>query len=64
MENFDGTGEELRGVHCGIILKLVLDEVEFEVVDRIDLAQDRDQWRVCEHGCEPSGSMQGHALLR
>jgi hypothetical protein len=33
----------------------------WEGVDRMHLAQDRDQWRAgsCEHGNEPSGSIKG-----
>jgi hypothetical protein len=34
------------------------------VMDWIDLAQDRDQWRgSCEHGNEPSGSIKWWEVL-
>jgi hypothetical protein len=31
--------------------------IGWDGMDWIDLAQDRDQWRTCEHGDEPSGSL-------
>jgi hypothetical protein len=35
-----------------------LREIEWDDMDRIDLAQDRDQWRaLCENGNEHSGSI-------
>jgi hypothetical protein len=32
-------------------------------MDWINLAQDRDKWRVCEHGNEPSHSVKFGDLL-
>jgi hypothetical protein len=41
-----------------------LKEIEWESVDGIRLAQDRDQWRgLCEHGNEPSGFIKGGEFL-
>jgi hypothetical protein len=34
-----------------------LGEIGWDGRDWIELAQDRDQWRACEHGDEPSGSL-------
>jgi len=44
-------------------IRMDLREVEWEGVDWIHLAQDRDQWWVLEHGNEPSGSIKGRAFL-
>jgi hypothetical protein len=39
-------------------IKMDLRDIGLDVMDCIDLAQDRDQWSVpCEHGNEPSGSI-------
>jgi hypothetical protein len=40
-------------------IKMDLTEIGWDGMDLIDLAQDRDQWRVffCEHGNETSGSI-------
>jgi hypothetical protein len=32
-------------------------------VDLVDMSQDRDQWRVCENGNEPSGSIRNLEFL-
>jgi hypothetical protein len=34
-----------------------LREIEWGGMGWIDLAQDGDQWRTCEHGNEPLGSI-------
>jgi hypothetical protein len=44
------------GVDGKIILKC-LREIGWKSTDWIHLAQNRDQWRVREHGSEPSDSM-------
>jgi hypothetical protein len=37
---------------------MVLREIEWDGMNWIELAQDRDQWRaLCEHGDEPLGSL-------
>jgi hypothetical protein len=36
-------------------IKIDLIEIEWDGMDWIDLAQDRDQWSSCEHGNKPSG---------
>jgi hypothetical protein len=39
-------------------IKIDLRETGLDGVDWVDLAQNRDQWRgSCEHGDEPSGSL-------
>jgi hypothetical protein len=39
-------------------IKIDLREKQWDGMDYIDLAEDRDQWRgSCEHGDEPSGSL-------
>jgi hypothetical protein len=38
-------------------IKMNLTEIGCDGLDWIDLAQDREQWRTCEHGNEPSGSI-------
>jgi hypothetical protein len=41
-----------------------LREIGWGDVDWIDMAQDRDQWRVfCGHGNEPSGSIKCWEIL-
>ena len=46
------------GVDRKIVLKVDLREVGWGDIDWIDLAHDRDRWRVfCECGNEPSGSI-------
>jgi hypothetical protein len=42
---------------------MALWEVEWEGVDWMQLAQDRNQWRACEHGNEPSDSIKGGEFL-
>jgi hypothetical protein len=44
-------------------MKVDLGEIEWGGMDWIDLAQDRNQWRACEHGNEPSGSMKCCEIL-
>jgi hypothetical protein len=39
------------------IIKMYLRHIGCDGMDWIDMAQDRDQWRACEHGNEPSGSI-------
>jgi hypothetical protein len=36
-------------------IRIDLGEIGWHGMDRIDLAQDRDQWKAREHGNEPSG---------
>jgi hypothetical protein len=39
-------------------IKMDLREIEWDGMDWIELAQDRDQWRaLVKHGDEPSGSL-------
>jgi hypothetical protein len=38
-------------------VKMDLKGIGWDGTDCIDLAQDRDQWRSCEHGNEPWGSI-------
>jgi hypothetical protein len=45
-------------------IKMDLREIEWGSMNWIDLAQDRDQWRVsCEHGNAPSGSIKRRNFL-
>jgi hypothetical protein len=44
-------------------IRLDLREIWREGVDWMHLTQDRDQWRACEHGKEPSGSRKGGEFL-
>jgi hypothetical protein len=37
-------------------IRMYLREIDLRGVDWIRLAQDRDRWRACECGDEPSGS--------
>jgi hypothetical protein len=37
-------------------IKMDLRKIGWDGMDRIDLAQNRGQWRACEHGNEPPGS--------
>jgi hypothetical protein len=36
-------------------IKMELRDIEWDCMDWIDLAQNRDKWSTCEHGNEPSG---------
>jgi hypothetical protein len=45
------------------ILGVMLREIGWDGGDWIDMAQDRDQWRACEHGIEPSGSIKCWKVL-
>jgi hypothetical protein len=38
-------------------IKINIREIGWDGMDWIDLAQCRDQWRTCEHGNEPWGSI-------
>jgi hypothetical protein len=38
-------------------IRMNLGEMGWSDVDWIDLAKDRNRWRTCEFGIEPSGSM-------
>jgi hypothetical protein len=40
------------------IMEIGVDEASW-----IQLAQDRFQWRACEHGNEPSGSIRKHDIF-
>jgi hypothetical protein len=45
-------------------IKMDLGGIEWDGMDWIHLAQDRDQWRACcEHGNEPSGSIKCWEVL-
>jgi hypothetical protein len=49
--------EEL-GVEGEIILKLILQEIGWKGVAWIDMAQDREEFGLCNHGGESLGSEQ------
>jgi len=40
-------------------IKVALEEIEHDGVDRIQLAQHRIQWQTCENGNEPLCSIKG-----
>jgi hypothetical protein len=45
-------------------IKIALEEIGWDGIDWIDLAGDRDQWRVfVEHGNEPSDSIKCWEVL-
>jgi hypothetical protein len=44
-------------------IKIDLRDIEWNIMDWIDLAHYRDQWRCCEHGDEPSGSIKCWVVL-
>jgi hypothetical protein len=44
-------------------IKMDLRDIGWGVMDWIDLAQDRDQWRAREHGNEPLGSVKCWEVL-
>jgi hypothetical protein len=44
-------------------IKIELRGIGWGVMDWIHLAQDRDRWRSCEHGNEPSGSIKCWEIL-
>jgi hypothetical protein len=46
---------ERPGYRWGDKIKMDLREIGWGALDWIDLAKERDQWRACEHGNEPSG---------
>jgi hypothetical protein len=45
------------------MLKRILKVIGWGDVDWIDVAQDSDQWRTCENGNEPSGSIKCWKVL-
>jgi hypothetical protein len=46
----------------GDIIRMDLKEIVWEVVDWIQLAQDRDLWQTVEHSNEPFGSIKGRVF--
>jgi hypothetical protein len=51
--------ENLKGRRMGDNIKVALEEIEHDGVDRIQLAQHRIQWQTCENGNEPLCSIKG-----
>jgi hypothetical protein len=47
----------------GDTTKMDIREAGYDKVEWIYLAQDRVQWRACEHGNEPSISIKGREVL-
>jgi hypothetical protein len=41
-----------------------LREVEWGDMNWINLAEDSDQWKSCEHANEPLGSLKHHEILQ
>jgi hypothetical protein len=53
----EGDHLENPGIDGRIILKWILKKWDGGGMDWIDMTQDRDRWRTCEHGNEPLGSI-------
>jgi hypothetical protein len=48
---------------CVDNIKIDVREIGWDGMDWIDLAEDRDQWRACEHSNEPLGSIKCWEVL-
>jgi hypothetical protein len=44
-------------------IKMNLRDIGWDGMDWIDLAQNRDHWKIYEHGNEPSGSIKCWEIL-